>query len=87
MVSSRSKYEHELLALYEALLCSPLRFNEFKRLLQSYDWLPSPARAEPASAAAVRESLNTLIRTWIGDRAEGLSHAQVLEWKKVVAER
>jgi hypothetical protein len=49
---------------------------------------PSPEALdeEPVTAAVVREHLNETIRDWIGERFEGLSVTQVVQWRAIVVE-
>jgi hypothetical protein len=41
---------------------------------------------EPEGACAVRDRLNDRIRDWVGGRFDGLSVAQVLQWRAIVVE-
>ena len=41
---------------------------------------------EPDDAASVRSRLNERIRGWVGGRFDGLSAAQVLQWRAIVVE-
>ena len=83
----RSYFEHELQALYEALLSSQARFDTFRRLLLLYKWCPDKDAQEPPHAEAVRCLLNDRVRSWIGEQAHGLSALQAVQWRGVVAER
>jgi hypothetical protein len=75
----------QLRALYQALLSNQESFDEFKRLLQLYEFDPRQAEEEPGEAAAVRQHLNERIRTWVGD-FEGLSARQTLQWRAIIVE-
>jgi hypothetical protein len=76
----------QLRALYLSLLTHQEHFDEFKQLLALYDAVPDGLDREPVDAAAVRERLNDRIRSWVGSRFEGLSAAQVLQWRAIVVE-
>jgi hypothetical protein len=76
----------QLRALYQALLSSQECFDEFKRLLQLYDFDPQQFEEEPADAAAVRVQLNERIRKWVGGPFEGLSATQTLQWRAIIVE-
>src|ERR1700684_2081861 len=77
----------QLRALYQALLSDQECFDEFKRLLQLYDFVPTAAdEEETAEAAAVRERLNRRIRSWIGRSFDGLSTRQTLQWRAIIVE-
>ncbi len=75
----------QLRALYQALLSNQESFDEFKRLLQLYDFDPRQVEEEPAEAAAVRQRLNERIRGWVGD-FDGLSARQTLQWRAIIVE-
>ena len=77
----------QLRALYMSLLLHQEHFDEFKQLLAMYDASPDLERDdEPVSASEVRSLLNDRIRLWIGGRFDGLSAAQVLQWRAIVVE-
>jgi hypothetical protein len=76
----------QLRALYFSLLTHQEHFDEFKQLLALYDVAPELSEQEPDPAAAVRTRLNDRIRDWVGGRFEGLSAAQVLQWRAIVVE-
>lgn len=76
----------QLRALYQALLSNQDSFDEFKRLLQLYDFDPRQAEEEPAEAAAIRERLNDRIRAWVGGDFDGLSARQTLQWRAIIVE-
>jgi hypothetical protein len=76
----------QLRALYTSLLTHQEHFDEFKQLLALYDVAPDTMDTEPASASEVRNRLNDRIREWIGQRFDGLSVAQVLQWRAIVVE-
>jgi hypothetical protein len=76
----------QLRALYQALLSNQESFDEFKRLLQLYDFDPRQVEEEPAEAAAIRERLNDRIRAWVGGDFEGLSARQTLQWRAIIVE-
>lgn len=76
----------QLRALYLSLLTNQERFDEFKQLLALYDVLPERFDHEPDEAAAIRMRLNERIRGWVGGRFDGLSAAQVLQWRAIVVE-
>jgi hypothetical protein len=76
----------QLRALYLSLLTHQDHFDEFKQLLALYEVEPDAYEEEPATAAVVREHLNETIREWIGGRFDGLSAAQVLQWRAIVVE-
>jgi hypothetical protein len=91
----------QLRALYCSLLTHQERFDEFKQLLAMYDIVEAapPVRCgdldvdldldldlEPEAAARVRTTLNERIRGWVGGCFDGLSAAQVLQWRAIVVE-
>src|SRR6478735_6430298 len=76
----------QLRALYLSLLTRQEHFDEFKQLLALYEVSAERLDMEPAEAADVRERLNARIRQWIGGRFDGLSAAQVLQWRAIVVE-
>lgn len=76
----------QLRALYLSLLTRQEHFDEFKQLLALYEVSPETLDTEPAEAAAVREKLNARIRQWVGGRFDGLSAAQVIQWRAIVVE-
>ena len=77
----------QLRALYMSLLSHQEHFDEFKQLLALYAAPPDDLDDdEPQGAAAIRERLNDRIRAWIGGRFDGLSAAQVLQWRAIVVE-
>ncbi|XXT23329.1 hypothetical protein WME94_17490 [Sorangium sp. So ce429] len=75
----------QLRALYISLLRNQEHFDEFKQLLALYIVAPE-ADEEPEEAASVRALLNCRIRSWIGGFFDGLSAAQVLQWRAIVVE-
>jgi hypothetical protein len=77
---------HQLRALYQALLSNQDSFDEFKRLLQLYEFDPSEVDEEPSEAAAVRQRLNDRIRQWVGGHFDGLSARQTLQWRAIIVE-
>jgi len=76
----------QLRALYCSLLTHQAHFDEFKQLLALYEVTPDGTEREPADAVTVRERLNERIRGWVGGCFEGLSAAQVLQWRAIVVE-
>lgn len=76
----------QLRALYASLLTHQEHFDEFKQLLAMYDVSPELSDSEPADAASVRDRLNDKIRSWVGGPFDGLSAAQVLQWRAIVVE-
>jgi hypothetical protein len=76
----------QLRALYLSLLTRQEHFDEFKQLLALYEVSPERLDMEPVEAAEVRERLNMRIRQWIGGRFDGLSAAQVIQWRAIVVE-
>jgi hypothetical protein len=76
----------QLRALYTSLLTHQEHFDEFKQLLALYDVVPETMETEPDGAVEVRNRLNDRIRDWIGQRFDGLSAAQVLQWRAIVVE-
>jgi hypothetical protein len=76
----------QLRALYLSLLTHQERFDEFKQLLSLYAVAPDVSDREPEDAAEVRTRLNDRIRAWVGGRFDGLSAAQVLQWRAIVVE-
>jgi hypothetical protein len=78
----------QLRALYLSLLTHQEYFDEFKQLLALYDVVPDRLDDEPADAAQVRERLNERIRSWVGTGSpfDGLSAAQMLQWRAIVVE-
>jgi hypothetical protein len=76
----------QLRALYLSLLTHQERFDEFKQLLALYEVAPEREVAEPTEAERIRTHLNDRIRAWIGGRFDGLSGAQVLQWRAIVVE-
>jgi hypothetical protein len=76
----------QIRALYISLCTHQEHFDEFKQLLALYDVTPEVMDHEPADAIQVRSRLNERIRSWIGGRFDGLSVAQVLQWRAIVVE-
>ena len=76
----------QLRFLYMSLLRDPSRFHEFKQLLALYQQEPDGAAEEPEDASKVRQQVNERIRSWLGGRFEGLSAAQMREWRALVVE-
>jgi hypothetical protein len=76
----------QLRALYLSLLTHQEHFDEFKQLLALYELPSEVMEEEPAAASAVRGRLNERIRAWVGGCFEGLSVAQVLQWRAIVVE-
>ena len=76
----------QLRSLYQSLLSRQEYFDEFKRLLALYEVAPEDLDAEPPAAAAVRTRLNERIREWVGGAFDGLSAAQILQWRAIVVE-
>jgi hypothetical protein len=89
-------YHAHLRALYLSLLTHQEHFDEFKQLLALYEVAPEVMDEEPDSAQEVRRQLNARIRHWVGGvggvgagvpaRFEGLSAAQVLQWRAIVVD-
>ncbi len=75
----------QLRALYVSLLQHQEYFDEFKQLLSLYVVMPD-ADEEPVEATTIRAELNERIRSWIGGFFDGLSAAQVLQWRAIVVE-
>lgn len=78
----------QLRALYLSLLTHQDHFDEFKQLLSLYNVTPEDLDEddEPQDAAQVRSRLNARIRSWIDRPFDGLSAAQVLQWRAIVVE-
>ncbi len=78
----------QLRALYLSLLTHQDHFDEFKQLLSLYDVRPEEIEDdfEPQEAAKLRSRLNARIRSWLGRQFDGLSAAQVLQWRAIVVE-
>lgn len=76
----------QLRALYMSLLARQENFDEFKQLLALYQIEPAGLDEEPSGAAYVRSRLNDRIRSWVGGRFDGLSVAQMLQWRAIVVE-
>jgi hypothetical protein len=76
----------QIRALYISLCTHQEHFDEFKQLLALYSVAPEVMDREPADAVEVRRRLNDRIRAWVGGRFEGLSAAQVLQWRAIVVE-
>ncbi|HEY1692021.1 MAG TPA: hypothetical protein VGG39_07655 [Polyangiaceae bacterium] len=77
----------QLRALYQALLSDQECFDEFKRLLQLYEFTPEEAEdEEPVDATEIRDRLNERIRTWVGGAFDGLSARQTLQWRAIIVE-
>ena len=76
----------QLRALYLSLLTHQEHFDEFKQLLSLYDVAPEVMTCEPDGACEVRCRLNERIKEWVGGGFEGLSAAQVLQWRAIVVE-
>jgi len=76
----------QLRALYQALLSSQDYFDEFKRMLALYSFDPHQSDEEPPEAVAIRENLNTRIRSWVGSQFTGLSATHMLQWRAIVVE-
>lgn len=85
-IQSFSDPHSQLRALYMSLLTRQENFDEFKQLLALYEVPHDRADEEPAEASEVRSRLNDRIRSWIGARFDGLSAAQVLQWRAIVVE-
>jgi hypothetical protein len=76
----------QLRALYSTLLHNEDQFHEFKRMLQLYDVRGEQVENEPPDAAALRNVLNGKIRSWLGVPFDGISAAQMLQWRAIVVE-
>jgi hypothetical protein len=76
----------QLRSLYRSLLERQENFDEFKQLLALYPTTVGEMGVEPDDAAGIRMKLNDRIRAWIGGPFEGLSVAQVLQWRGIVVE-
>lgn len=76
----------QLRKLYMSLLSRQEYFDEFKQLLALYAVPSDDADVEPFEAATIRQKLNDRIRSWIGGPFDGLSSAQVLQWRAIVVE-
>jgi hypothetical protein len=76
----------QIRALYGALLEDEERFHEFKKQLALYDVKADQIDEEPASAAAVRQRLNERIQGWLSVTFDGISAAQMLQWRAIVVE-
>jgi hypothetical protein len=76
----------QLRALYSALLHNEEKFHEFKRMLQLYDLRVEQVENEPPEAAALRDVLNGKIRSWLAVPFDGISAAQMLQWRAIVVE-
>lgn len=86
MIPSSTDPHAQLRALYLSLLTRQEHFDEFKQMLALYDVSPELLDEEPAEAADLRSRLNARISQWIGGRFDGLSAAQVLQWRAIVVE-
>ena len=75
----------QLRALYLSLLQHQEHFDEFKQLLALYSISPEDD-VEPDEAARIRARLNDRIRIWVGGFFDGLSAAQVLQWRAILVE-
>lgn len=78
----------QLRTLYLSLLGDPARYSEFKQLLALY---PLAVESEgdgdePDDASSARLRLNETVRVWVGERFEGFSASQVLQWRAIVVE-
>lgn len=76
----------QLRSLYLSLVTNQDHFDEFKQLLALYDLAPEGVEREPQDATHVRTLLNERIRCWVGGNFDGLSSAQVLQWRAIVVE-
>jgi hypothetical protein len=76
----------QLRSLYRSLLERQDNFDEFKQLLALYPATSDEADVESKDAAQIRAKLNGRIREWVGGPFEGLSAAQVLQWRGIVVE-
>ena len=86
-LTTNTDSHNQLRALYLSLLQHQEHFDEFKQLLALYDVAPEKVEYdEPTDAAIVRSRLNERIRAWVGGRFDGLSAAQVLQWRAIVVE-
>jgi hypothetical protein len=76
----------QLRILYLSLLGNPARYSEFKQLLALYPLAAESEGNEPDDASSVRLRLNEKVRVWVGERFEGFSASQVLQWRAIVVE-
>ena len=76
----------QLRTLYLSLLGNPARYSEFKELLALYPLAVESGGDEPDDASTARLRLNEKVRVWVGERFEGFSVSQVLQWRAIVVE-
>jgi hypothetical protein len=77
----------QLRALYQSLLSRQDHFDEFKQLLALYPETSFvTTHGESEEAASVRIRLNERVREWIPGPFEGLTAAQILQWRAIVVE-
>jgi hypothetical protein len=87
MGTSASDPHSQLRALYQSLLTRQEHFDEFKQLLALYpDGSEGSTHAESEEAVSVRMRLNDRIREWIRGPFDGLTAAQLLQWRAIVVE-
>ncbi len=86
MDSNTTDPHAQLRSLYRSLLERQDNFDEFKQLLALYPPSVRETGVEPDEATGIRAKLNDRIRTWIGGPFQGLSAAQVLQWRGIVVE-
>ena len=87
-ISMSSRDPHaQLRSLYMSLLEELCWFDEVKQLLALYSGVNADGTGdEPADAARIRQRLNERIREWIGGSFDGLSSAQMLQWRAIVVD-
>jgi len=77
----------QLRALYQSLLSRQDHFDEFKQLLALYPEASyGTMHGESEEAASVRIRLNERVREWIRGPFDGLTSAQILQWRAIVVE-
>jgi hypothetical protein len=73
----------QLRALYRMFLLRPDRFDEFRRMIATYEALDRSAHAK-SSAAFFLARLNRRMREWLGGDFVGIDSRQARVWTQVL---